>query len=241
MCTLTYIPHSNKDFVFTTNRDEDPRRIAIPPDHYIQNNILGLYPKDEAGSGTWMYCSNELSVCLLNGAFVKHKHDPPYRMSRGVVVLEFAKFRNTIDFTLQYDLSNIEPFTMVVIRHSDDITMEEIRWDGSSIHYKSLDPNLLHIWSSSTLYDVKAKEMRQRWFKEWIKKNKYTPVDILEFHKDAGKGDDYNGLIMNRKDLVRTTSITQIIKENSILKMRYEDLKKEKVTEKYLEKEKSLN
>ena len=39
MCTLTYIPVDQQDFIFTTNRDEKPGRIALYPDHYTIENV----------------------------------------------------------------------------------------------------------------------------------------------------------------------------------------------------------
>ncbi|WP_321308911.1 NRDE family protein [Marinifilum fragile] len=241
MCTLTYIPIDNKNFIFTTNRDEDPNRIALPPDKYINNNIESLYPKDPEGNGTWMLCNKYFSVCLLNGAFVKHKHEPPYKKSRGLVVLEYEKFKNTIEFVLNFDFVGIEPFTMIVVRYNSEILMEEVRWDGSSVHYKKLDPKRAEIWSSSTLYDETAKKMRKAWFVDWKMMDDISYSKVLDFHKNAGCNDLFNGLVMNRKELVKTTSITQIIHDKLGIRMRYEDLRTKEVTEKYMTKEKSLN
>ncbi|RKE02352.1 NRDE family protein [Marinifilum flexuosum] len=241
MCTLTYIPTEEKNFIFTTNRDEDPNRVALPPSKYINNNIESLYPKDPEGNGTWMLCNKYFSVCLLNGAFVKHKHEPPYKKSRGLVVLEYERFQNSIDFILNFDFMDIEPFTMIVVRYENKVSLEEIRWDGSSVHYKQLDPKRAEIWSSSTLYDETAREMRKDWFADWKIMDELSCSNVLNFHKNAGCDDLYNGLLMNRKEMVETTSITQIVHDRLGVRMRYEDLRSEEVTERYLTKEKSLD
>lgn len=241
MCTLTYIPLGDKEFIFTTNRDEDPKRIAIPPNLYINNNVECLYPKDQLSEGTWMLCNKEYSLCLLNGAFVKHKHSPPYRKSRGLVVLEFSNYKSVTEFVLNYNFEGIEPFTMLVLTYGSKFAIEEIRWDGGSIHYKNLDPLKTEIWSSSTLYDESAKEMRREWFAGWKSEGDNSTAHVLKFHKNAGNGDAFNGLIMNRKEMVKTTSITQISCIKAKISMRYEDLRNGEVTEKYLEKEKSLS
>ncbi|MCT4604185.1 MAG: NRDE family protein [Marinifilum sp.] len=240
MCTLTYIPLQEGNFVFTTNRDEDPNRKALPPGHHQLNESCNLYPLDQTSNGTWMLCNKNYSVCLLNGAFVKHKHKPPYKKSRGLVVLEYNNYKDTKDFVLNFKFFGIEPFTMIVLRYQKEIQLEEIRWDGNSIHYKNLDTMFPKIWSSSTLYDIEAKAKRVNWFKEWQENAEFSSVNVIEFHKNTGKGDSFNGLIMNRKEMVKTTSITQIVRENKELRMRYEDLKENVVTEKYLIKEKSL-
>ncbi|NOU58971.1 NRDE family protein [Marinifilum caeruleilacunae] len=234
MCTLTYIPTGEDHFIFTTNRDEDPKRIALPPCIYKTKLLENLYPLDQSGNGTWMLCNANYSLCLLNGAFVKHKHQPPYKKSRGQVVLDYENYTDSTKFVLNYSFKGIEPFTMVVVRHTDGNKLEEIRWDGESIHYKALQNEIPAIWSSSTLYDTAAKDLRVKWFKSWKAENTFTPSTVLNFHKSAGKGDTTNGLIMNRKEIVKTTSITQIVSDKSGLSMRYEDLKDDKVYQKSL-------
>ncbi|WP_421919946.1 NRDE family protein [Marinifilum sp.] len=240
MCTLTYIPLGENNFVFTTNRDEDPKRNALPPDSYFYNNIEYIFPKDKTSQGTWMLCSKKYSICLLNGAFAKHKHNPPYKMSRGLLVLEYANYKSVSEFVLKFQFQGIEPFTMLVLGYENKLSLEEIRWDGSSIHYKKLDAKKTEIWSSSTLYDKLAQEMRKKWFTDFNIEKDLNSECILRFHKNAGKEDAYNGLVMNRKGKIKTTSITQIVLDNSEVRMMYEDLDKNEVTERYFGKEKSL-
>jgi hypothetical protein len=234
MCTLTYIPLENENFIFTTNRDESPDRNALAPDIYMHNNMPYLYPKDTFGKGTWMLCSVEYCICLLNGAFQKHTYNPPYKKSRGVVVLDYSTYKNTVDFILNFDFKGIEPFTMVIVSCINKLKVEEIRWDSSSIHYQKLDSNKPNIWSSSTLYNAEAKQLRKKWFNNWNKNKDYSANRVMDFHKNTGKDDPINGLIMNRKEIVKTTSITQIVKKDKILQMHYEDLKNEHFVERFL-------
>ena len=228
MCTLSYIPIGESDFFFTTNRDESPKRVAHFPSRYEMNESSAIFPKDVEASGTWMMChENRFSICLLNGAFKWHKHQPPYRKSRGVVVLELTEYISVIDFVRQYNFDNIEPFTIIVLRYDGVRILEEIRWDGDSIHYRNLDANLPRIWSSSTLYDDVAGVRRETWFNAWLDSQKeFSKESILDFHKTAGKEDQFNALVMNRKDIVKTLSITQIRKDKSQTSMYYEDLQK---------------
>lgn len=233
MCTLTYIPVNSTDFFFTTNRDENPERGAFFPQKYYLNNTWVVYPKDKDANGTWMICSErKFSVCLLNGAFEKHKHQPPYQKSRGIMVLELIQFSNIRDFLMDYNFLGIEPFTLVFLSYYNERELEEIRWDGESIHYRNLNPEIPHIWSSSTLYNQEAKEMRVQWFKTWLKEeNQYSKTTIINFHKTAGADDLFNGLLMNRNDQFKTVSITQIRKEASEVFMYYEDLSKQSSNE----------
>ena len=162
MCTLTYIPVHQQDFIFTTNRDEKPGRIALYPDHYTIGNYKMLFPKDSEASGTWMLIHEKnYSLCLLNGAFEKHEHKPPYRKSRGLVVLEYAQYKNTVDFVKHYNFQGIEPFTLVIINYDKERSLEEVRWDASSIHYRKLDAQKVAIWSSATLYPSEIADKRK--------------------------------------------------------------------------------
>ena len=73
MCTVTFVP-TKEGFVFTSNRDEDPRRAA----HNIVEDQRGdrtvFFPQDEGASGTWFAYSNEDQfACILNGAFKPHQ------------------------------------------------------------------------------------------------------------------------------------------------------------------------
>ncbi len=228
MCTLTYIPVGADDFFFTTNRDENPIRDAEFPKVYPVNESFALYPKDKSAQGTWIMChENDFTICLLNGAFEKHKHEPPYRKSRGVMVLEFANFQSTRDFILEYNFRGMEPFTILVVRYKLERILEELRWDGETAHYRKLDASKLFIWSSSTLYDKDARIMRQNWFSNW----KNTEIDfsqenILTFHKTTGSDDTFNGLVMNRKEKVKTLSVTQVRRKNKEVFMFYNDLEK---------------
>ncbi|MPQ47902.1 hypothetical protein GCQ56_12895 [Marinifilum sp. N1E240] len=224
MCTLTYIPLGESNYILTTNRDESPRRVASYPARQIINGFVSIFPRDKEAAGTWMmYNETGYSLCLLNGAFVKHTHEPPYKKSRGLVVLEYAKYKSSIDFILTYDFSGIEPFTLVIIRNNGKRQPEELRWDGKSIHYKCLDSEIPAIWSSSTLYDHKAQCLRNDWFDKWKCNKDFSVESILNFHKTAGKGDEINGLVMNRNNIVKTLSVTQVRKLDEEVLMYYED------------------
>jgi hypothetical protein len=228
MCTLTYIPSGSDDFFFTTNRDESPIRVAKFPEIYPVNVSSAIYPKDKSAQGTWMMChENNFSLCLLNGAFEKHKPEPPYRKSRGVMVLEFTEFSSTKDFIIRYNFNGMEPFTLLVLWYKQERNLEELRWDGETIHFRKLDSSKFYIWSSSTLYDTDARIMRQNWFTNWLhKQSEFSQENIISFHKTTGADDAFNGLVMNRKEKVKTLSITQISRKNKEVSMYYDDLVK---------------
>jgi len=221
VCTVSYLPLGNNEFLLTSNRDETPKR--QPQELFLDENKGLLYPKEPNHGGTWICVSSDNRVlCLLNGAFEKHKHEPPYKKSRGLVVLDFFEYKNAPDFFDNYAFDKIEPFTMVLF---DQGKLYDFRWDGLQKHIKPLDASKPHIWSSSTLYPQAIKNLRQQWFDEWAaKQNGFNSEAILHFHENAGADDIENDLIMNRNNgIVCTVSITHVVKRNSNIEIIYKD------------------
>lgn len=224
MCTVTFLPLSPTTFIVTSNRDERKSRPTIPPKPYQHKNITLYFPKDEEAGGTWFAVSKEYTVVLLNGADTRHERNPPYRMSRGLVMLDFFGFLSPQDFTNNYNFDNIEPFTLVLIKHLDN-KLHQFRWDGNTPSLIQMDSTSPQIWSSSTLYDDATREKRKNWFAQWQKEgNEYTVDNILRFHRFGGEGDTANDLVMNRSDIVQTVSITSFEKGNNQSTLWYDDL-----------------
>ncbi|MGK0387344.1 MAG: hypothetical protein ACI94Y_000070 [Maribacter sp.] len=229
MCTVSYIPLGKNQFALTSNRDESPSRSVQGLYREKKNDQSLLYPGDIKG-GTWICASSDNRlVCLLNGAFARHKHRPPYTKSRGLVVKEYFEAKNAEDFFQNYDLEGIEPFTMVVW---DMGKLYQIRRDLSKTYLTQLDTKKSYIWSSSTLYNQVAKIKRQGWFDEWKDKNEYTPASILNLQKTGGEGDKTIDFVMNWKNIVRTVSITQVVNNETSFSMAYRDLINDALTEK---------
>lgn len=231
MCTVTIIPKGNKDFILTSNRDEAPDRESLAPDFYIINNTRVLFPKDKVAGGTWIGLSekNRL-VCVLNGAFNWHERKSNYRISRGVVAKDFMVSENIIDTIENYNLDDVEPFTIVIADWNKVLKFYELVWDGAEKHLTQL-PIGPKIWSSSSLYSAEMKEERSQWFETFKSQSQLDPGSVLKFHKTAGKGNADYGVIMNR-GFVKTTSITQIIKKEDSLIMQYENLQNKTITTK---------
>lgn len=226
MCTVSFLPLGGNDFILTSNRDEkESRKIAVPPQNHLINHIHVVYPTDPQANGTWIAAAeNGFVLCLLNGAFVYHKSKPPYRKSRGLVLLDFFKFNNVNQFLVNYDFKGIEPFTLIVVESRSGLKIYELRWDGKHMHLAYKDQNLPHIWSSVTLYAPEIIAEREQWFKEWQRTHTagYEPEDIRRFHLTGGKGDRENDLLMKRAG-VFTVSITQIVRKNQEFLMHYTD------------------
>lgn len=234
MCTVSFIPRSNNDFILTSNRDESPNRNTLAPQLYEVNGVKLLFPKDETAGGTWIGASTKKRlICLLNGGFVAHQPTENYRLSRGLVVTELLTSDNIAEKIITFNFKGIEPFTIILVDWSVDLSLNELVWDGENIHFskKLLQPT---IWSSSLLYSDKVKKKRETWFSEFIHSNKVLrEEEIINFHKTAGEGDKETNLIMD-KIFVRTKSITEFSKRNGVNEMRYEDLMTNKIFKKSL-------
>ena len=227
MCTVTFIPTGNSQFVLTSNRDEAPNRNTLSPDFYAIDNTNMLFPKDEIAGGTWIGVSDKHRlVCVLNGGFTLHKRKPKYRMSRGVLAKDLLASNNVNTLINDYDFYDIEPFTIVIVDWTPELKLYELVWDGENKHFSEL-PIAPKLWSSSTLYTEDMKAQRQDWFTEYLKVEELSAESILEFHKMAGKENDDFGVVMDR-GFVKTTSRTQVEKSTSKLSMRYHDLKIDK-------------
>ncbi len=223
MCTVSYLPTPEGGFILTSNRDEAPKRSAAGLYQDQSGDKTLLFPRDPLAQGTWIAASDaQQLVCVLNGAFVKHQHRPPYRLSRGIMALRFFDYPNAQAFFETFDFSGIEPFTMVIY---DAGELYELRWDEQKTHVLALPAEQQHIWASCTLYPTEWQQKRQDWFQDWQKQ--YPQPDqkaILDFHRTAGEGNAEYDLVMNRQEVVRTTSITSVVGGAQGMQLRYEDL-----------------
>jgi len=238
MCTVTYIPLGNSDFILTSSRDIPfSRERAEHPKIMEEDGVELCYPKDGKAGGTWIGVSEKKRlICLLNGGFEYHTSRTKYAKSRGLIVKELLKTNDLNEGFQKVDLENVEQFTLTIVDWHKELELIEFVWDGTKKHIKSMlqDP---HIWSSSTLYDKSVKKLRRDWFSKWQKDNVIlslsTPLktssvegsqkSILDFHHNAGMGDAFIDVMMNR-GLGGTVSITSIKKENNQLSMYYEDV-----------------
>ena len=224
MCTVTFIPTADKIYL-TSNRDEKSwRKQALPPRFYFHNDVQLIYPRDEDAGGTWIAANkNRNAAVLLNGAFIKHVPLSLYRKSRGLIFLDVIKSNTPVKYFSKIDLSDIEPFTIIIVENND---LFECRWDGNKKYCRQLEVYQPHIWSSVTLYDDKVISRREQWFSDWIYENE-TPTQnkILNFHCFAGDGNKSTDLLMNRDGEVYTVSVTSIELNNNWATMQYLDLK----------------
>jgi hypothetical protein len=230
MCTVTFFP-APSGFILTHNRDEAPSR---SPQHISRERTGAdtlLFPRDTKAGGAWIATAKSgKTACLLNGAFIKHQHNPPYRRSRGLMLLDFFEWEQANIFFQQYDLDGIEPFTFLLFEKE---AITELRWDGAQRHLKNLPPDRPHFWCSATLYPPEMQSKREQVFRSWLDSqspipNPQSPIpnpqSLITLHRSGSVGDPENDFVMNRSGRVRTVSITQVVSQKEIFQMRYFDL-----------------
>ncbi|WP_269237583.1 NRDE family protein [Flavobacterium flavigenum] len=223
MCTVSFI-NNNQTVIITSNRDEKViRPNAIPPGNYICGDKNIIYPKDPKAGGTWFAAdANGTILVLLNGGIIKHEVQFLYRKSRGVIALDIIGSNSPIHFWHQINLEDIEPFTVVLYQ---DKKLYELIWDGILKRTKLLDETQNYIWSSVTLYSDEIRKKRSGWFAKFLKdKKEISPLDMMHFHKNTEGDDCENGLIINRENVLKTVSITQVSIQQNKSVIEYHDL-----------------
>ncbi|PHR68719.1 MAG: hypothetical protein COA67_12490 [Lutibacter sp.] len=224
MCTVTYLPLPNNNFILTSSRDVPyARKKASIPQVFTEDAIELNYPKDGEAGGTWIGTSSKNRlICLLNGGFYYHTSLSHYKKSRGLIVKELLKVDEIRIGIKEIDLTGVEQFTLTIVDWNEGLELLEFVWDGAKKHLKKMKQEP-QIWSSSTLYDSSVKKMRRNWFTDWQNDNKFTQENILKFHHTAGIGDSAIDVMMDRK-AGGTVSITSVKKKNTTVSMDYENI-----------------
>jgi hypothetical protein len=239
MCTVSFIP-SGTNYFFTSSRDEQADRpMAVQPEQYVLNGYQILFPKDSKAGGSWI-AVNEMGhvAVLLNGAVKAHQPEPPYRKSRGLVLIDLISSSSPVDSFEESDFSGIEPFTVILFENQQ---LWSGKWDGRMKWLESLNSLTPQIWSSVTLYDPVAVLKRENWFKDWFGRRAYPgTLDIIRFHQKGGAGDLENGILMNRNDRLFTNSISSIRLSPNSASFRYFDLRNGQQAERMLRIQKTI-
>lgn len=222
MCTVSFVNSQGK-IIITSNRDEQVLRPAAAPKNYLINQKNLIFPKDPKAGGTWYAVDEQANVIvLLNGADEKHDWNPPYRKSRGLILLDIFSSASVIIAWQSINLSNIEPFTLVLFQ---DQHLYQLRWNGTVKDLKILDKEQNYVWSSSTLYNREIREKRAEWFYQFLDTiPEVNEQEMILFHKYSNNDNKENGLVINRNDKLKTLSITQTVIEQNKVNVLHFDL-----------------
>lgn len=219
MCTVTFVPLGADQFILTSNRDENPDRVTHQPGEttIVQSESI-VCPKDSKAGGSWIAMSVDGRVaCLLNGAFKKHEHRPPYEKSRGLILMDYFSYESAIQFHNKYNFTGIENFTLLMLENGN---VFELRWDGEEKFFKFINEKEPHIWSSCTLYDEDAAANKEFKFMDWVEEKPKPSADELAFFHGLKNPDGF----LLELPMVKTVSITTVEKTSSFIRMNYNDL-----------------
>lgn len=237
MCTVTLVsrPDSPNGFILTSNRDEAVSRRAIPPEYSVYKSRKLYFPRDAQAGGTWIGVSDwHRCICLMNGAFEPHERKRAYRKSRGVVVKDFlASSKKVQDLMQDYDLHQIEAFTMILVDWNNGLQFYELVWDEEQRYIKELDYKD-HIWSSSPLYDSAMKSSRKNWFEKLKTSEGLSAKSLRNFHQHTEPENKEFGLIIDR-GFLKTQSTSQVVNSAKGLSFWYRDLMKREEQKEFLQ------
>jgi len=186
------------------------------------------FPKDPGASGTWIgvVSDKQRYACLLNGAFIKHDRTPPYKESRGIMVLKALTYDHGASFKTSYDFTDMEPFTLIL---SNKISgLEELKWDGQQLYHTILDPKGAYIWASPTLYTTEDNRKKSDDFYQFLEQqNNNTPQElnyaaqVFNWHRTQSYQETASVIISQR---LKTLSITQIVQENQNISIVHKEI-----------------
>lgn len=221
MCTVSFYKDKQQTII-TSNRDEHHSRPqSFAPSIYNTKEHQLIFCKDAQANGTWMVLRNDgVAIVLLNGAFERHAINPPYKKSRGLVLLDIINEKDCLQKYIEYDLTNIEPFTIIIYNNH---SLHECIWNGNEKFITEKPTEEKYIWSSVTLYDKPFRDKKHELYQQLIQsKEEINNEDILQFHHS--KQDTENGFVINRNNQLLTFSVTQIVLTNTLATFYHHDI-----------------
>jgi uncharacterized protein with NRDE domain len=224
MCTVTFVP-IKEGFVFSSNRDEDPKRAAQNVVVDERGDLKVYFPQDEGASGTWFAYSNaDQFACVLNGAFEPHQRKEFYTISRGIMALTYFDYVTIDEFINEFNFEGMEPFTIILYNKGD---FKELKWDELELHVRSLSLQNIHLWSSATLYNQEWWLDRSVNFKEFVARKQPDQVGIMDYHKTVllFEPEALQALLGSQSPLtnlpVKTTSVSSLEKTSLGFKFKF--------------------
>ncbi|MCY4562414.1 MAG: NRDE family protein [Flavobacteriaceae bacterium] len=234
MCIVTYVP-TTTGFILTFNRDENPERLALPPDyHYFFNQLL-LYPEDTKARGSWFAINLKRYRlgCIMNAQQPQDSY-PTKSKSRGLFLLYQLIYQNSEGQLVDYRLRDYLPFKYLSLEFkTKPFTLVVYHWDGIKLSQKSKDINKRDIWSSLSLYSGEKHLENKEIFDKWTSENKGTDQDgLLELHHNQfNQPLKSKNFYPHQQDLpIQTVSVTSLKVDEVNKKMIHLDLvKKQKI------------
>lgn len=237
MCTVTYLPLENGQYILTHNRDVGTqRKLATPPEiHEMGINKL-IYPTDPQGGGTWNALTETHHAFILNGA--EYDYHPNFDALRSRGDLCIALLTANDSYLETVDMSDYDDFTLVLVNTADRTApLKEWKWNGKELTTREFPADEPHLWISTGLYQLDDYKRKMAAFQKLLEEIDYenpvlsledTAEEIWTWHSQsevAGK----EGFVIDRPYGVKTVSIFQTVKNKNEYDFRYKDMIEEKV------------
>jgi hypothetical protein len=208
MCILSIIK-SEQGIVITSNRDEQrSRKNSLAPEIIDLGERKAIIARDAQAQGTWLLTDNlGRTVVLLNGAFESHIPIPPYRESRGIILMNLFQEENFKSAFLFYNLENIEPFQVIYL---DPVQAFHCVWDGDQKHLFVVDLSTPQVFFSPTLYTKEQQlEKRNHFFKTLAEIDAIDSTQLLKIHSNQNINSLDLSFFMSREHQT-TKSVSQV-------------------------------
>jgi uncharacterized protein with NRDE domain len=207
MCILSIV-RSAETIIITSNRDEQrSRKNSQAPEIIDLGKRQTILARDAQAHGTWLLTDNSgRTAILLNGAFESHIPSPPYRESRGIILMNLFQEDNFRSAFLFYNFENIEPFQIIYVEKNKAL---QCLWDGSEKHLFEIDLSTPQVFFSPTLYSKELQsEKKKHFFETFADYNLFSAPRLFKFHSEQNENSNLN-FFMNREQQT-TKSISQI-------------------------------
>jgi Transport and Golgi organisation 2 len=220
MCSVSFIPRDDADFVLAMNRDESRLRTsALPPEVHYREGLAMLFPRELSG-GTWIGVNSSRMTFSLINWYSQPERTIPDAVSRGEVVraLLSARNREAAALLLQdLPLERMNPFRLIVISPAER-SLTEWRCDRGNLQLFQLVWRRQH-WFSSALNGARVNEIRGRVFAR-IPGDSLDSQSLRRLHSSHVPEPGPLSVCMHRKDAC-TVSYTEISVEGPVASTYY--------------------
>lgn len=220
---LSYIPLDNGRFILTQSRDETIMRpTAAPPIKKRLGDVDVVFPVDPKGRGTWIGVSSAgNAAALLNGGGEQHKHQPPYRHSRGLIIPEFLKATDFASFYRSFDFDGLEPFTMITFENRKIFEIVKSEEEVKVTEHDASKP--LFRLSYQLFPETSINERSLEFYRWYYKRKVVTAEQVFDYHAFRTYELPHIKKYDTGEHILKTVSITQVISNNRKFQMNYYD------------------
>ena len=208
MCVLS-VGKSEHGIVITSNRDEQrTRKHSLTPEFIQHGTRKTILARDAQAHGTWFLTDNTGRIAvLLNGAFECHVPSPPYRKSRGIILLNLFQEKDLKSTFLNYNLDHVEPFQLIYIDKNQSF---QCVWDGNQKHLFEIDLSTPQVFFSPTLYTKEQQEVkRDHFYTAIVAFERLNAKWLLDYHSNQHPLTSETNFFMSR-EYHSTKSISQV-------------------------------